>query len=225
MERFFCSPITASTRYLSSPCRFSRITFTRYPANAIFKCMVRLLTTRNLLTLVIIFITVPSVFWALKDYREWGLDVDVSFETIPENVDLILNKIKYTKTRDGVPLWTLVADSATHSMDDDIIRVKSVRMVFFDPEMGDIVLTADQGELQPENRTVAVHSNVKVVSPPGNTMLTEYLEYKEAANILQTDKVVKISFGHFKVSGKGMQMDVVKRTLLLLTNVKALLGT
>ena len=186
--------------------------------------MVRLLTTRNLLTLVIIFITVPSVFWALKDYREWGLDVDVSFETIPENVDLILNKIKYTKTRDGVPLWTLVADSATRTMDDDIIRVKSVRMVFFDPEMGDIVLTADQGELQPENRTVAVHSNVKVVSPPGNIMLTEYLEYKEAANILQTDKEVKIRFDHFEVSGKGMQMDTVKRTLLLLSNVKALLG-
>ena len=186
--------------------------------------MAKLLTTRNLLTLVIIFITVPLVFWALKDYREWGLDVDVSFETIPENVDLILNKIKYTKTRDGVPLWTLVADSATHSMEDDIIRVKSVRMVFFDPKMGDIVLTADQGELQPENRTVAVQSNVKVVSPPGNTMLTEYLEFKEATNILQTDKVVKISFGHFEVSGKGMQMDVVKRTFLLLTNVKALLG-
>ena len=55
-------------------------------------------------------------------------------------------------------------------------------------------------------------------------MLTEYLEYKEAANILQTDKEVKISFDHFEVSGKGMQMDTVKRTLLLLSNVKALLG-
>ena len=184
--------------------------------------MARQLTTRNLLTLVIIFITVPAVFWALKDYREWGLDV--TFETIPENVDLILNKIKYTKTRDGLPLWTLVADSATHSMDDDIIRIKNVRMVFFDPKMGDIVLTADQGELQPENQTVVVQSNVKVVSPPGKTMLTEYLEYKEATNILQTDKVVKISFDHFQASGKGMQMDVAKRTFLLLTNVKALFG-
>jgi hypothetical protein len=36
--------------------------------------------------------------------------------------------------------------------------------------------------------------------------------------------MVKISFDHFVVSGKGMQMDVADRTLLLLGNVKALVG-
>ncbi len=184
--------------------------------------MVRLLTTRNLLTLAIIFIAAGLTVLALRNYHALG--PEIALEPIPDNVDLALKNIKYTKTRDGEPLWILEADSAAHSMEDGITRIKNVRMVFFDQKMGDIVLTADQGELLPEYQAVKVRSNVKVMSPPGNTLQTDYLVYKEATNSLQTDKMVKISFDHFVVSGKGMQMDIAERTLLLLDNVKALLS-
>jgi len=184
--------------------------------------MARPLTTRNLLTLALVLVAGVVTVFALRSYRVWG--PETTFESIPENVDLTLKNIKYTKTRDGEPLWTLVADSADHSIIDGITRIVNVRMVFFDPQMGEIVLTADQGELLPENRTVKVHSNVKIISPPGNVILTEFLEYKESTNILHTDKEVRLNFDHFEVIGKGMQMDVENRNLHLLSNVKALLG-
>jgi len=184
--------------------------------------MVKLLTIRNLSTLVIIFITVGLTVLALRNYRALG--PEAILEPIPDNVDLALKNIKYTKTRNGEPVWTLVADSAAHSMEDGITRIKNVRMVFFDRKMGDIVLTADQGELLPEYRTVKVKTNVKVMSPPDNTLQTDSLEYKEASNSLQTNEMVKISFDHFVVSGKGMQMDVAERTILLLDNVTAVLN-
>ena len=76
-----------------------------------------------------------------------------------------------------------------------------------------------------KTRTVKVHSNVKIISPPGNVILTEFLEYKESTNILHTDKEVRLNFDHFEVIGKGMQMDVENRNLHLLSNVKALLGS
>jgi LPS export ABC transporter protein LptC len=185
--------------------------------------MVRPLTTGNLLTLFLVLVAGGLSVFALRSYQEWR--PESTFESIPENVDLTLKNIKYTKTRDGEPLWTLVADSADHSMDDDITRIANVRMVFFDPKMGDIVLTADQGELIPEKRTVKVRSNVKIISPPGNIMLTEFLEYNESTNILHTDKEVRLNFDYFEAIGKGMQMDVENRNLLLLSNVKALLGS
>jgi LPS export ABC transporter protein LptC len=185
--------------------------------------MARLLTTRNLLTLVLVLVVGMLSVFALRSYRDWG--IETTFESIPENVDLTLKNITYTKTRDGEPLWTLVADSAAHSMEDDITRIANVRMEFFDPQMGDIVLTADQGELSSADRTVKVRTNVKIVSPPGNVMLTDFLEYKEATNSLYTDKEVRINFDQFNVTGKGMQMDVDKRILLILSNVKALLGS
>lgn len=178
-----------------------------------------MLTVRNLLILVLILVVIGLSLFSLVSHREWGLET--SFEPIPENVDLTLRNIKYTKTRDGDPLWTLIADSADHSMEDGITRIVKVRMVFFDPQMGDIVLTADQGELIPENRTVKVRSNVKVTTPPDNVMLTEFLEYKEASNSLHSDKEVRINFDHFEVVGKGMKMDIEKRLLIVLSNVKA----
>ena len=97
-------------------------------------------------------------------------------------------------------------------------------MVFFDREVGDIKLTADQGELIPKEKTVTVSSNVMVIRSPGNTLRTDYLKYEELNNILQTDRMVNINRDHFIVSGKGMQMDVVKRTLFLLSDVKAQFG-
>jgi LPS export ABC transporter protein LptC len=159
---------------------------------------------------------------ALRSNRAW--EPGTTFESIPENVDLTLKNIKYTKTLDGKPLWTLEADSADHSMDDSITRIENVQMVFFDPQMGEIVLTAEQGELLPESQMVKVHSNVKVVSSPDRVMQTEFLEYKEADNSLHTDREVRLFFDHFEVVGKGMQLDVGNRKLILLSNVQALLG-
>jgi LPS export ABC transporter protein LptC len=185
--------------------------------------MVRPLTSRNLITLVLILVAGTLSVLALRSWRKW--EPEATFESIPENVDLTLRKIKYTKTRDGEPLWTLVADSADHSMEDGITRIINVRMIFFDHKIGDITLTADQGEILSENRTVKVHSNVTLMSPPSNVMLTDFLEYKESANILHTDSEVRLNFDHFEVIGKGMQMDVVNRNLILLSNVKAILGS
>jgi len=166
--------------------------------------------------------TVVLVVWlSVRFLLNYGvLGKGPTAELIPENVDMTLKNIKYTKTRAGEPLWTLVADSA-HSMQDGVTRIENVRIVFFDREMGDIELTADRGELLPEHKAVTASSNVRVVSSSGNSLQTEFLKYEETSNILQTDRMVKISRDNLIVVGKGMQMDVVKRTFVLLSDVKA----
>jgi len=75
--------------------------------------------------------------------------------------------------------------------------------------------------LIPEYSTVTVSTNVVVKNPKGNTLKTDFLEYKEAVNILQTDRIVTIIGDHFVVYGKGMTVDVDERTLVLLSDVKA----
>ncbi len=187
--------------------------------SAIFKFTMRLITTRNFTILVIILISAWLASWILRNHYTLGLEE--SFESIPDNVDLTLKGIKYTKTRGGKPLWSLVADSAAQSKEDGSIRIKNVRMVIFDQELGDIELTAGEGELKPEDRTVTVSSSVLVTNSSGNSLQTEHLEYEESTNILKTDRMVKIDFDHFILSGKGMQVDVTERTLVLLGNVNA----
>ena len=183
--------------------------------------MLRLLTIRNLLILIAILMAGTLLFGGLRKHHE--LVPDVNFESIPDNVDLTLKNIKYTKTLEGEPIWTLKADSAAHSMGEGVTRVKNVRMVFHDQKMGDITLSADHGEIFPEKKVVKVYSNVRLTSPPANTLLTESLEYRDSARILQTRDLVKINFEHFEVTGKGMQLDVNRRSFTVLNNVKAYL--
>ncbi len=182
----------------------------------------RQITTRNLIILIVILSIVWLTLRVLRDDRVMG--PDDALELISENVDLTLKNISYTKNRAGEPLWTLVADSAAHSMEDGITRIQNVRMIFFDQEDGDIELTADFGNLMPEIRKVTVSSNVVVTSASGNTLQTDYLEYDETGNILQTDSKVKINFDQIVATGKGLQMDVIERTLVLLNDVKAQVG-
>ena len=158
----------------------------------------------------------------LYNYRVSGSEI--TLELIPENVDLTLKNIKYIKNHAGKPLWTLVADSAAHSMEDGITRVKNVHIVFFDQEAGDVEITAEQGKLMPEYRTVTVSSNVMVTSASGDSLQTDYLEYEETSKILRTDRRVKFNTDYFMVSGRGMRMDVVERTLVLHNDVKAQFG-
>ena len=84
--------------------------------NAIFEYTMRLITTRNFIILVLFSVAVwVAVLGGRYSRVLWP---EAPLELIPENVDLTLKNIKYSKTKDGEPLWTLVADSAAHTMDD-----------------------------------------------------------------------------------------------------------
>jgi LPS export ABC transporter protein LptC len=181
--------------------------------------MVKLLTIRNFLTLVIVLLAFWMALQVLRDFLTLG--PNISRELIPKNIDLTLKNITYTKTRNGAPLWTLKADSALHSSETNITQIKNVRMVIFDRETGNIQLTADQGTLLPEYQAVTVSSNVTVVNPQGNTLQTEYLRYEENSDILHTDRMVKINGDRFTVYGRGMRINVIERTLVLLSDVVA----
>lgn len=76
----------------------------------------------------------------------------------------------------------------------------------------------------PDNGTVSVSSNVVVVTPSGQTLRTAFLEYEENSSILQTNEEAQISTDDYIVTGKGMQINVEKRTLDLLSDVKGQLG-
>ena len=91
--------------------------------------MVNLLSGRNFLTLAIAVLTVWMAVQALRHFLTLG--PDISRDLIPEHIDLTLKNITYTKTRNGIPLWTLKAGSALHASETNITQIKDVRVVFF----------------------------------------------------------------------------------------------
>lgn len=183
--------------------------------------MTRRLNVRNLLAVVIFALAGALAIIVAQNFR--GGAPEEILEALPHDVDLSLQQINYTETEEGRPRWTLVADSAAHSVQDGVTRIENIHMTFYDEEMGDVILTAANGEMDSESRNVTVRGEVVVKSPQGYALYTEKLHYLEAQRLVRTGDPVRLVSEKMETTGVGMVLDVQKRSLALLSRVDALL--
>lgn len=177
-------------------------------------------SARSLLGLALVILTGALALTVSRNLQrslpEDFLDVQVG------SADLALKQIDYTETQDGIPRWTLQADSAAHQVSEGVTRIENIRLTFLDPRQGDVVLTARQGTVVFDSRDVTLTDQVVVKHPQGYTLSTERLQYHEAKRLIETDAVVEMnSETGLHLTGRGMQLQVDDRTLRLLTDVKA----
>jgi LPS export ABC transporter protein LptC len=184
--------------------------------------MMKRFNVRNLLALAIILITVALTFAVIRNFKR--VAPEEILESLPGNVDLSLKQINYTETREGKRSWTLVADSAAHTVENGITRIENIHMTFYDEDMGDVILTAERGEMQSDSRQVAVRGDVVVRNPQGYSLYTESLLYREADRMISTEEPVRMVSEKMEVTGVGMLLDVQDHTLVLLSDIQARLA-
>jgi LPS export ABC transporter protein LptC len=174
---------------------------------------------RNGLAVVILALATSLALFIVINLQ--GNTPEEGLDALPKNIDLSLKKINYTETHEGRQVWTLVADSAAHNLTDGIARIESIRMTFFDPELGDLLLTAAQGELSPKKQEVTVRGEVEVRSPRGYHLLTEQLDYREADRVLKSAGPVRLHSKNLVVQGDRLRLNVADRSLTLTGHVRA----
>lgn len=181
------------------------------------------ITIRNILAFAIIAVATVLIVTVVRNVRRPA--VEEIIESLPRDVDLSMKEISYTETREGVRRWMLTADAAAHSVGQGTTRIENIHMTFYDVEgLGDLVLTARQGELKTESREVEVRGEVVVQSPKGYAVYTDRLEYREADRTARTEAPVRIVSEGMEVSGTGMRLDLRDHTLVLLSGVRARLA-
>lgn len=180
------------------------------------------LNFRNLLALAILVLAGTLAVVVVRNYR--GATPEEILESLPRNVDLSLQKINYTETSEGKPRWTLVADSAAHNVGEGITRIENIHMTFYDEQNGDMVLTAEKGEMDSASRDVTVRGNVAIVGSRKWALYTEHLQYRAADRTIRNAEPVRLLSETMEVSGVGMRLDVRNRSLRLLSKVEARLS-
>ena len=145
-------------------------------------------------------------------------------DLLPDDVRLRLQNVKYTSTENGVPKWTLTAAWAQRQGTDGLIRAGDVRVVLYGRE-GQVVLTADRGEILSDHIRIRVMGNVKIRRSDGALLLTDHLEYSEDDDAITTDAIVHFSVGEFRVTGRGMYLDVKRQQVRILSDVEAVMGS
>jgi len=182
--------------------------------------MTRRLNVRNLLALVILLLAGALTVTVIHNFQ--GASPEEDLQALPRNIDLSLKQISYTETSDGLRRWTLLADSAAHSMGEKETRIENIRMTFYDRQGGeDVTLTARSGSFRTDTREVEVHGDVVVKSSRGYVLYTEHLRYREADRMVLTDDPVRMVSDRMELTGKGMRLSVPRHALVLLSAVRA----
>jgi LPS export ABC transporter protein LptC len=181
--------------------------------------MYRKLTIRHLLGLAILILSGALIAIVVSNQRE--RIPEETIVTLPNDVDLSLQEIHYTETREGLRRWTLVADSAAHTVGDGATHIENIRMTFFNLEgHGDVLLTAREGALYSEVGEVEVLGDVLVVSPAGYSFHTDRARFYDADAEIRTEEPVRIVSETMELTGKGMRLSLRDHTFVLLADIK-----
>jgi LPS export ABC transporter protein LptC len=182
--------------------------------------MIRRLNIRNLLALLIIMLSGALILTVVRNFQ--GVLPEEDLKALPRNIDLALQEIRYTETSDGLRRWTLVAESAAHSVSEGVSRIENIQMTFYDPQGAEEVsLSARSGSLQADSREVEAQGDVVVKSSRGFALYTEQLTYREADRMIRTAAPVRMVSDQMELTGKGMRLSIADHTLVLLSAVQA----
>jgi len=141
---------------------------------------------------------------------------------LPKNVEISLNKIHYTETRDGVKKWDLVADAVEFDKEREITSLKNVRLVVAgDRQTGDITVTADRAEYDNKSKDVRLNGNVVARSTTGMEFTTGKAEYDAAGGVLRTTDRVRFVDKRGTLEGVGMELVTGTRNLKIRHDVTA----
>ena len=177
------------------------------------------LAPRRLLVLVLVTAASLLSVFALRSFHDF--QPEPRFRPLPGDVDLALENLVYTNSRDGGHRWVLTARSADHTLAAGATRLAGLRLVLADPGRGDIVLTADQGELLPRQDLVRARGKVVLTDGTGMTVHTTTLEYTAHDRTLATTEAATLTAGGFTATGTGLRIDTVNRRLTLSGRVRA----
>ncbi|MBT0654714.1 LPS export ABC transporter periplasmic protein LptC [Geobacter luticola] len=141
---------------------------------------------------------------------------------LPGNVDVSLQKIHFTETRDGVKKWDLVADKAEYDKVRDTTHLTGIRMVVTgDQQTGDITLTADRADYDNKSRDVKLAGRVKAKSASGMEFSSATADYVAASGLLRTPDRIRYADKNMTLEGVGMEMVTGTRNLKVLRDVTA----
>lgn len=181
-----------------------------------------MLTMRRVLALVILvaILVLAGVLW--RHLRDQPLSDIV--DSLPQSVDLALDRLHYTQTEAGKKRWTLTSERAEYLRDSALVRLAPVDLAVFDAGVfGDLTLQAQRGEFREDIARVDVWDDVVLTAATGERLVTDALRYDDNNRQLSSAAPIRITSPRMTLTGIGLLIDLEKNTLLVQKDVTMLL--
>lgn len=135
-----------------------------------------------------------------------------------------LKNIHYTQEDPSKGIrWVLDAKEVRFSEDRQSIFFRDFRLKVEPTGKAAFQLTGENGEYSRTSGEAKLWGNLEGVSGDGYRIVTERMEFNEKRGVLTNDRPVQLFGSFFSVSGTGMFVDLRKKTMKILANVKTVL--
>jgi LPS export ABC transporter protein LptC len=147
------------------------------------------------------------------------VEPDVSIEE-----GLKLEDIHFTQdSADEKVKWVLDAKEARLSKDKEVISFHRFRLRLEPQKRPRVELEGQRGEYYRTSGEIRLQGGLKGTTEDGYSLVTQSAVYRYKQGRLETKDPVKITGPFFSVEGQGLQLNVEKETVHILSDVTALI--
>jgi LPS export ABC transporter protein LptC len=119
--------------------------------------------------------------------------------------------------------WVLDAKEARLSKDKEVISFHRFTLRLEPQKRPRVQLEGQRGEYYRTSGEIRLQGGLKATTGDGYSIVTQSAVYQYKQGRLETQDLVKISGPFFSVEGQGLQLNVEKETLHILSDVTALI--
>lgn len=142
---------------------------------------------------------------------------------LPRNIDISLQKIHLTETRDGMKKWDLVADKAEYEKKGEVTHLTNVRLVVAgNRPTGDITLTSPLADFYNISKDVRMEGKVVATSVSGMEFTSDNATYFAGRSMIVSTGRVTFTDGTLNLDGVGMEFMPASKNVRILQKVTAI---
>ncbi|WP_460594684.1 LPS export ABC transporter periplasmic protein LptC [Geomonas sp. Red276] len=146
----------------------------------------------------------------------------VKVAKLPVQVDISLQKVHYTETKEGKKRWDLTADRAEYNKKADTTSLTGVRFAVAGNERtGELLVTAQRADYNNSTRDLTLTGEVHGTSSKGLEFFAPSVSYVAARSLIKSEDRVRLVDQGLELEGVGMELLTQSRKLRLLSEVKA----
>jgi LPS export ABC transporter protein LptC len=119
--------------------------------------------------------------------------------------------------------WFLDAKEAILSDDKQVISFRNFKLRLEPENRPRVELEGEKGVFHRNSGEIHLQGGLRGFTDDGYRIVTESAVYSQKEGCLETHDLVKISGPFFSLEGRGLLLNVEKETLLILSNVTALI--
>ena len=164
---------------------------------------------KPLLALIVMAVIVAIAVIVIRNGNDGSGPVQAAIQQLPQNIDVVLKKARFTEIQDGTVVWELAAEKAEYDKSGNIAYLAEIRMEFKPTQShGAITVTADSGEYLNKEKNIHLKGHVHVVTEDGASFKTDTIKYEGTTPRFSTKDPVTFSQQRLQLTAVGMDLGV-----------------